>query len=256
MEIDALILGKLRKFKVEFPWKPQRCSHCKVFGHDLGACLVRPRTASELKQDKPLPSVTCVGESSKAKEDGFQVYKRRNKPRLKPKIAPLKIGAPKPRVAFATGIKINPTYVPKSTLPVSDPLHKGKTKIGVDVPSQKLAHNATTCKIPKPVMVSNQFAVLEEDEQWILDKKVIDVFVEKRGVGLDPTVVNSWNRRKLDYFIGQWARIYGKEPDGSLRGFTLPDRIEVPDDDGDASSDDSDDDDVLSVKEGMMFGLV
>ena len=54
--------------------------------------------------------------------------------------------------------------------------------------------------------------------------------------------------RLIDYFIGQWARIYGKEPDGSLRGFTLPDRIEVPDDDdGDASSDDSDDDDVLSV---------
>ena len=224
--------------------------------HDLGACLVRPRTASELKQDKPLPSVTCVGESSMAKEDGFRVYKRKNKPQLKPKFAPLKIGAPKPRVAFATGIKINPTYVPKSTIPVIDPLHKGKTKIGVDVHSQKLAHNATICKIPKPVMVSNQFAVLQEDEQWILDKKVIDVFVEKRGVGLDSTVVNSWNRRKLDYFIGQWARIYGKEPDGSLRGFTLPDRIEVPDDDSDASSDDSDNDDVLSVKEGMMSGFV
>ena len=96
----------------------------------------------------------------------------------------------------------------------------------------------------------------QEDEQWIPDKKVIDVFIEKRGVGLVPTVVNSWNRRKLDYFIGQWARIYVKEPDGSLRGFTLPDRIEVPDDDGDASSDDSDDDDVLSVTEGMMHDLV
>ena len=121
---------------------------------------------------------------------------------------------------------------------------------------QGLGHYATSCKIPKPVMVSNQFAVLQEDEQWILDKKVIDVFVEKKGVGLDPMVVNSWNRRKLDYFIGQWARIYGKEPDGSLRGFTLPDRIEVHDDDGDASSDDSDNDDVLSVKEGMMSGFV
>ena len=175
---------------------------------------------------------------------------------MKLKTAPLKIGAPKPRVASATGTKINPTYVPKSTIPVIDPLNKGKTKIGVDVPSQKLAHNATTSKIPKPVMMSNQFAVLEEDEQWIMDKKVIDIFVEKRGVGLDPTVVNSWNCRKFDYFIGQWARIYGKEPDGSLRGFTLLDRIDVPDDDGDTSLDDSDDDDVLSVKEGMMSGFV
>ena len=42
----------------------------------------------------------------------------------------------------------------------------------------------------------------------------------------------------------------------SLKNRTLPDRIEVHDDDGDASSDDSDNDDVLSVKEGMMSGFV
>lgn len=37
-EIDVIILGTLRKFSVEFPWKPSRCSHCKVFGHDFSAC--------------------------------------------------------------------------------------------------------------------------------------------------------------------------------------------------------------------------
>ena len=76
-EIEAIILGKLQKFRTEFPWKPKRCSHCKLFGHDLDACLVRPRNVDELKKDKPLPSVTSIGEPSKAKvnNDGFKFPK-------------------------------------------------------------------------------------------------------------------------------------------------------------------------------------
>ncbi|KAJ9545693.1 hypothetical protein OSB04_025400 [Centaurea solstitialis] len=244
-EIDAIILGTLRKFKVEFPWKPKRCKHCKVFGHDFDGCQLRPKETTELQQDKPT-SVTYVGESSKTKEDGFRFPKRRNKVKVKPKMEPIKVGASKPKVAFATGIKFNERYVPKTTQPSIDPLAKGKSKIGVDVPSSEAPRTATD-NIPEPIKVSNQFAVLEEDEKWLLDKKIIDMYVENRGVGLGPTIVNSWNRRKLDYFIGQWDRVYGKEPDGTLRGFTLPDRIDVPDDDGDPSSDESDGEDLVDV---------
>ncbi|KAJ9561001.1 hypothetical protein OSB04_006161 [Centaurea solstitialis] len=49
-----------------------------------------------------------------------------------------------------------------------------------------------------------------------------------------------WNRTKLDYFIGRWERVFGKEPDGTLRGFTLPDRQIISDDDG-SDSDSKDD---------------
>ncbi|KAJ9538383.1 hypothetical protein OSB04_031116 [Centaurea solstitialis] len=177
-----------------------------------------------------------------------QIVRRRNKLKVKPNIAPIKLGAPKPKVAFATGVKTNERYVPKKIQPSIDPLDKGKSKLGVDESPDKMTHNVTSNKIPTSVKVSNQFAILEEDEQWVLDKKVIDFFIDKRGIGLEPTVVNSWNRRKLDYFVGQWARVYGKEPDGSLRGFKLPDRVVVSDDDGDASVDESDDD-VLSDRE-------
>ncbi|KAJ9566898.1 hypothetical protein OSB04_002864 [Centaurea solstitialis] len=247
-EIDAIILGKLRKFRTEFPWKPKRCSNCKLFGHDLDACLVRPRTVDELKKDKPLHSVMCVGEPSKTKvvDDGFKFPKRKNKP--KPKIAPLKIGSQKPKVAFNTGIKINQRYVPKMTLPSIDPLDKGKAIIGDDKPSSKAVK---TERITMPVKVSNQFTVLEEDPTWTSDKKEVDDFVDKRGVGLEPTIINSWSRKKLDYFIYRWERVFGKELDGTLRGFTLPERINVPDDD-DENDEESSDDELLSDRDGFM----
>ncbi|KAJ9565486.1 hypothetical protein OSB04_001452 [Centaurea solstitialis] len=225
-DIDAIILGKLRKFKTEFLWKPMRCSHCKVFGHDFEKCVVRPRTADEVKKVNPV-----VGESSKPKDDGFNFPKRKKKP--KPTVDPLKVG---PKVV---GIKINQRYVPKVILPTIDPLDKGKAKLNDDNPSPK-APKFNTERIPMPVKVSNQFTILEEDPQWILDKQEIDDFIEKRGVGLEPVIINSWSRTKLDYFIGRWERVFGKEPDGTLRGFTFPDRQIISDDDG--SDSDSEDD--------------
>ncbi|KAJ9559707.1 hypothetical protein OSB04_004867 [Centaurea solstitialis] len=231
--IDAIILGKLRKFKTEFLWKPKRCSHCKVFGHDFEGCVIRPRTTDEVKKVNHV-----VGESSTPKDDGFNFPKRKKKP--KPTVDPLKVG---PKVA----VKINQRYVPKVILPTTDPLDKGKTKLNNDIPSPK-APIFKTERTPMPVKVSNQFTVLEEHPKWIADKKEVDCYVEKRGVGLEPVIINSWSRQKLDYFIDRWERVFGKEPDGKLRGFTLPDRIDVGDDDDDVTSDD----DVLSDHDTLM----
>ncbi|KAJ9550215.1 hypothetical protein OSB04_014260 [Centaurea solstitialis] len=231
--IDAIILGKLRKFKTEFLWKPKRCSHCKVFGHDFEGCVIRPRTTDEVKKVNHV-----VGESSTPKDDGFNFPKRKKKP--KPTVDPLKVG---PKVA----VKINQRYVPKVILPTTDPLDKGKTKLNNDIPSPK-APIFKTERTPMPVKVSNQFTVLEEHPKWTADKKEVDCYVEKRGVGLEPVIINSWSRQKLDYFIDRWERVFGKEPDGKLRGFTLPDRIDVGDDDDDVTSDD----DVLSDHDTLM----
>ncbi|KAJ9564424.1 hypothetical protein OSB04_000390 [Centaurea solstitialis] len=231
--IDAIILGKLRKFKTEFLWKPKRCSHCKVFGHDFEGCVIRPRKTDEVKKVNHV-----VGESSTPKDDGFNFPKRKKKP--KPTVDPLKVG---PKVA----VKINQRYVPKVILPTTDPLDKGKTKLNNDIPSPK-APIFKTERTPMPVKVSNQFTVLEEHPKWTADKKEVDCYVDKRGVGLEPVIINSWSRQKLDYFIDRWERVFGKEPDGKLRGFTLPDRIDVGDDDDDVTSDD----DVLSDHDTLM----
>lgn len=34
---------------VMYDWKPESCDHCKVFGHSVGKCVVRPRTVEEIK---------------------------------------------------------------------------------------------------------------------------------------------------------------------------------------------------------------
>ncbi|KAJ9541430.1 hypothetical protein OSB04_027936 [Centaurea solstitialis] len=133
--IDVIILGKLRKFKTEFLWKPKRCSHCKVFGHDFDMCVVRPRIADEVK-------------------------------------------------------KVNPD--------------------------------------------------VEDDPQWSLDKKEVDDFIEKRGVGLEPVIINSGVAQIWIISLGGGKRVFGKEPDGTSTGFTLPDRQIISDDDG--SDSDSQDD--------------
>ncbi|KAJ9566878.1 hypothetical protein OSB04_002844 [Centaurea solstitialis] len=260
-EIDAIILGKLRKFRTEFLWKPKRCSFCKVFGHDLTSCSFRPRTVEELNIDKPVPS--SVGEPSKAKviDDGFIFPKRKNK--LKPKIAPLKVGGQNPKVVFNTGVKINQRFVPKTAIRSIDTIDKGKATIGDDKPPPKVVktermttrvEDNTNSKVQNlnteriPIKVSNQFTVLEEHPKWTADKKEVDCYVEKRGVGLEPVIINFWSRQKLEYFIDRWERVFGKELDGKLRGFTLPDRIDVGDDD----DDDTSDDDVLSDHDIVM----
>ncbi|KAJ9538950.1 hypothetical protein OSB04_031683 [Centaurea solstitialis] len=222
-EIDAIILGKLRKFRTEFLWKPKRCSFCKVFGHDLTCCSFRPRTVEELNIDKPVPS--SVGEPSKA--------------------------------------KINQRFVPKTAIPSIDTIDKGKAIIGDDKPPPKVVktermttrvEDNTNSKVQNlnteriPIKVSNQFTVLEEHPKWTADKKKVDCYVEKRGMGLEPVIINSWSRQKLEYFIDRWERVFGKELDGKLRGFTLPDRIDVGDDD----DDDTSDDDVLSDHDIVM----
>ena len=49
-----------KEVQVEFEWKPDRCSHCQVFGHHVDKCKVRPRTDEENKAEE---------ERLKAKQD-------------------------------------------------------------------------------------------------------------------------------------------------------------------------------------------
>ncbi|PWA80121.1 hypothetical protein CTI12_AA199070 [Artemisia annua] len=39
-----------KEVKVEYEWKPERCDHCMVFGHNFGKCKIRPRTVDETKK--------------------------------------------------------------------------------------------------------------------------------------------------------------------------------------------------------------
>ncbi|GKC41131.1 RNA-directed DNA polymerase, eukaryota, reverse transcriptase zinc-binding domain protein [Tanacetum coccineum] len=46
--VDGLMKIKSTKWvRVEYTWKPSRCIHCKVFGHSLNNCEVRPKPVVE-----------------------------------------------------------------------------------------------------------------------------------------------------------------------------------------------------------------
>nr|XP_043639509.1 uncharacterized protein LOC122610598 [Erigeron canadensis] len=49
MFAEAEILDSVRRFRLEYHWLPPRCSHCKIFGHKLEDCSVRPRTQKEME---------------------------------------------------------------------------------------------------------------------------------------------------------------------------------------------------------------
>ncbi|GKD39054.1 RNA-directed DNA polymerase, eukaryota, reverse transcriptase zinc-binding domain protein [Tanacetum coccineum] len=60
--------------KVEYTWKPVRCTHCKVFGHSVHACDVIPKTKPTVHNNtRPNKSDTNVGDS----QEGFVEVKNR-----------------------------------------------------------------------------------------------------------------------------------------------------------------------------------
>ncbi|KAJ9535280.1 hypothetical protein OSB04_un001622 [Centaurea solstitialis] len=65
------------RIRVEYKWKPSRCSHCSLFGHTFDGCGVRPLSdeekAAKLKKNEPSPVKGNV-------DDGFQVVGKKNKP--------------------------------------------------------------------------------------------------------------------------------------------------------------------------------
>ncbi|GKA88883.1 RNA-directed DNA polymerase, eukaryota, reverse transcriptase zinc-binding domain protein [Tanacetum coccineum] len=50
IEVFYNSLGRSMKLRVEYPWKPPVCSHCKVFGHGYDRCPNRARSETENRQ--------------------------------------------------------------------------------------------------------------------------------------------------------------------------------------------------------------
>ncbi|XP_071702741.1 uncharacterized protein [Rutidosis leptorrhynchoides] len=75
------IPGKLIKIKLGYQWKPVRCSHCKVFGHDYGNCRSRPLTEEELDIKRKQADEERINEERlrEKADEGWQTMGRNNK---------------------------------------------------------------------------------------------------------------------------------------------------------------------------------
>ncbi|XP_071733554.1 uncharacterized protein [Rutidosis leptorrhynchoides] len=73
--------GKMIKIKLGYQWKPVRCSHCKVFGHDYGTCRSRPLTEEEIeiKRKKEEEDRLKEERSREKADEGWQTMGRKNK---------------------------------------------------------------------------------------------------------------------------------------------------------------------------------
>ncbi|KAK9053516.1 hypothetical protein SSX86_027508 [Deinandra increscens subsp. villosa] len=74
---------RIAKLDVSYQWKPPVCTHCKVFGHSLKLCKIRPRTEEELQPVKENSDNPPLSTKEKQKEvvesDGFTTVTRKNK---------------------------------------------------------------------------------------------------------------------------------------------------------------------------------
>ncbi|CAI9288724.1 unnamed protein product [Lactuca saligna] len=57
--------------RMEYPWNPKRCDHCKIFGHDLTTCPIH--TTSTPSPKSTLPTLKEID------NQGFQTVKRRTR---------------------------------------------------------------------------------------------------------------------------------------------------------------------------------
>ncbi|GKB99287.1 RNA-directed DNA polymerase, eukaryota, reverse transcriptase zinc-binding domain protein [Tanacetum coccineum] len=86
-ENDGMIITS-KKIKVEYSWKPAKCSHCNVFRHNFNSCKKRPRTAEEMtkiqeekdKIKKMADEFVLVGNKvSKQTNEGKRSYNEENR---------------------------------------------------------------------------------------------------------------------------------------------------------------------------------
>ena len=64
--------------KVEYDWKPDCCSHCKVFGHVVDQCNVRPRTEKEIQDKREAENKVQVANKPKFQEEFVPVQNRKS----------------------------------------------------------------------------------------------------------------------------------------------------------------------------------
>nr|GEY01880.1 uncharacterized mitochondrial protein AtMg00810-like [Tanacetum cinerariifolium] len=78
IEVWYKSLGRSMILRVEYPWKPPVCSHCKVFGHGLDRCLNRVLSDTKMKLKTDVNARRMVninhGENS---DDGWKIVNNR-----------------------------------------------------------------------------------------------------------------------------------------------------------------------------------
>ncbi|GJX53395.1 RNA-directed DNA polymerase, eukaryota, reverse transcriptase zinc-binding domain protein [Tanacetum coccineum] len=170
---DGMIM-RIKKIKVEYSWKPAKCTHCNVFGHTL--CKIRKRTEEELAKMQEEKR-----NDNKKLSDDFVTGKGNDKQEYKPK----------PNSSNTTQAKVpNGIVGEESTMNTAD--------------------NDTIAQVSN--RSSNKYVVLEDLGENVgcdidvSQKKEVEYFVNQK---LQPTPfeTSKWSHKMVKYFKDKWEEM-------------------------------------------------
>ncbi|GKC34598.1 hypothetical protein Tco_1046982 [Tanacetum coccineum] len=198
------IIVRTKKIKVEYSWKPAKCSHCKVFGHSFTACKIRPKTVEELAKiheestkNKMLADKFVPARNFETKKQSYEGNKSTSEARRYDKDNEWK--------RQGKG-NYRQEYRPKTKVNKHSHQEVKKPTMGAEVNNKgskgEYVHEARR--------KSNMFAVLERmgenigDEMDSVQKNEVEYFLNQR---LQPTPLKTskWSQTMIRYFKDRWG---------------------------------------------------
>ncbi|GJT51143.1 RNA-directed DNA polymerase, eukaryota, reverse transcriptase zinc-binding domain protein [Tanacetum coccineum] len=220
-KIEINYLDERRKVKstkwvrVEYTWKPDRCTHCKVFGHSMQRCDAMPKPKPVVNNNIRTNDSNISGSANK--EGFFEVRYRKNFNTSKKSWNNTNQGNKKQQSG------VNVEFKPKvpSAKQVIDK-QKGTENVGGNngVKSPFKAWNVGKDNVEKLRKSANKYDVLSEDENHIaedpfIDKRlIVDEFIKKK-IQPNCNETKDWTYDMIQYFKYQWEAMKRMEEEDS-----------------------------------------
>ncbi|PWA87952.1 hypothetical protein CTI12_AA124370 [Artemisia annua] len=179
-----------KEVQVEFEWKPDRCSHCQVFGHHVDKCKVRPRTDEEKKADEE-----SLKDKQGVQKDGFidVQYKRGYKMQQRGNGQGRNYRPQFQRQEYRKKDNVNG----KGKEKMYEEGNQGKTGKGNDN-LRSGGSNTNRYDALRNVSVEER-----NEESLMKDRMVVDVYLNKK-IQPTSTELQNWTKDMEEYFKKQW----------------------------------------------------
>nr|GEW25763.1 RNA-directed DNA polymerase, eukaryota, reverse transcriptase zinc-binding domain protein [Tanacetum cinerariifolium] len=192
---------------VEYVWKPVRCSHCAVFGHDYSKCGFNPDKVKETVMPKSYKS----DKDKRTDNEGFVLVRKNNA--FKPNG---NIGGRMQGMHKKTEFRPVKKEEQNNEAPKNNPLGK-PDNIGKQTPTKEKEWNVPKNVIEAIIKSANKYSILEDQNEEenleginLEEKGIVDRFV-KGMIQPNLSTTNVWSHAMVNYFKDQWEKINGRE---------------------------------------------
>ncbi|GJX97085.1 RNA-directed DNA polymerase, eukaryota, reverse transcriptase zinc-binding domain protein [Tanacetum coccineum] len=223
--VDDLKNVKITKWvNVEYSWKPERCSHCFMFGHTVQYCKMKPRV-NEVNVTKGAASK----QYDSADKEGFVEVRNKRNFRGQRDVGNKGIQGNNQAYRKEVGTKndnIKFAYKPK--IPDPKPVmkenvtHVKSNIVNIDMtPSNVEKRKVSKENVNELKKSANKYVVLSDEENEdcnvdpFIDKRlIVDEFIKKK---IQPNCIETkdWTYDMIQYFKYQWEAMERMEKEDS-----------------------------------------